>query len=114
MVAPTIPVFVDSFEGSFKDMIDISVDVIHLVLVAPVVFPATIVEEFMALGNRVDIVEAKNASLRATIRTMKAVETVTRNHERVDRIEIEHQLALVQGSHRQDREDFKKLKEFVT
>ncbi|GJT50967.1 hypothetical protein Tco_0977124 [Tanacetum coccineum] len=101
MVAPTIPVSIDSFEGSFKDTIDISVDVIYLVPVAPVVFPTT-TEELTALRNRVDIIEAENASLRATIRTMKAVETVTRNHERLDRIEIERQLALVQESHRHD------------
>ncbi|GJZ59971.1 hypothetical protein Tco_0615787, partial [Tanacetum coccineum] len=64
--------------------------------------------------NRVDIVEAENASLRATIRTVEAVETVTHNHERLARIEIESQLASVQESYRQDRENFKKLKEFVT
>ncbi|GKF55678.1 hypothetical protein Tco_0166018, partial [Tanacetum coccineum] len=32
----------------------------------------------------------------ATIRTMEAIETVTRNHERLARIEIERQLASVQ------------------
>nr|GEX46853.1 hypothetical protein [Tanacetum cinerariifolium] len=94
MVAPTIPVAADSSEGNFRDTIDI--------------------EELTALRNRVDIIEADNASLRATIRTMEAVETVTRNHERLAHIEIECQLASVQESHRQDREDFKKLKEFVT
>nr|GFB66664.1 hypothetical protein [Tanacetum cinerariifolium] len=46
-------------------------------------------EELTALRDRVDIVEADNASLRAMIRTMKAVETVIRNHERLARIEIE-------------------------
>ncbi|GJZ22032.1 retrovirus-related pol polyprotein from transposon TNT 1-94 [Tanacetum coccineum] len=50
----------------------------------------------------------------ATIRTMEAIETVTRNHERLARIEIERQLASIQESHRQDREGFKKLKELVT
>ncbi|GJW20486.1 hypothetical protein Tco_0031108 [Tanacetum coccineum] len=71
-------------------------------------------EELMALRFRVDVAEAENASLRDTIRTMEAIETVTRNHERLSRIEIERQLASVQESHRQDREDFKKLKELVT
>nr|GEX11667.1 hypothetical protein [Tanacetum cinerariifolium] len=52
-------------------------------------------EELTALRNRVDIVEAENASLRATIRTMKAIETVTLNHERFARIQIERQLASV-------------------
>ncbi|GKD44269.1 hypothetical protein Tco_1268914, partial [Tanacetum coccineum] len=128
----------DSSKGNFKDTIEISVDVIHPVPVSSVVFPAATVvmtlaqheeaiwgiqehllgvpiqEELTTLRNRVDIVEAENASLCATIRTMEAIETVTRNHERLARIEIERQLALVQESHRQDREDFKKLKEFVT
>nr|GEZ05302.1 hypothetical protein [Tanacetum cinerariifolium] len=68
----------------------------------------------MALRFRVDVAEAENASLHATIRTMEAIETVTHNHERLARIEIERQLSLVQVSYRQDREDFKKLKELVT
>ncbi|GJX06792.1 hypothetical protein Tco_0194724 [Tanacetum coccineum] len=113
MAAPTIPVSADSFEGNFEDTIDIGVDVIHPVPVASVVFPAATVvmtlaqhgeairgiqehllgvpiqEELTALRNRVDIVEAKNSSLRATIRTMEAVETITRNYERLARIEIE-------------------------
>ncbi|GJV10765.1 hypothetical protein Tco_1352306 [Tanacetum coccineum] len=71
-------------------------------------------EELRALRDRVDVTEADNASLRATIRTMEAVETVLRNHKRQARIEIERQLASVKESHRQDREDFKKLKKFVT
>ncbi|GKA69597.1 hypothetical protein Tco_0775661, partial [Tanacetum coccineum] len=70
-------------------------------------------EELTALRVRVDTVEAENASLHVTIRTMEAVKTITRNNERLARIEIERQLASIQESHRQDREDFKKLKEFV-
>ncbi|GJY10590.1 hypothetical protein Tco_0378775 [Tanacetum coccineum] len=62
----------------------------------------------------VDIVEVENASLSATIRTMEAIKMVTCNHERLARIEIERQLASVLESHRQDRDDFRKLKEFVT
>ncbi|GKC05252.1 hypothetical protein Tco_0996862 [Tanacetum coccineum] len=65
-------------------------------------------------GLWVDVTESDNASLRATIRTMEVVETVTRNHETLTRIQIERMLASVQESHRQDREDFKKLKELVT
>ncbi|GJX30286.1 hypothetical protein Tco_0238365 [Tanacetum coccineum] len=114
MVAPTIPVAVDSSEGNFEDTIDIDVDVIHPVPVASVVFPTVTVEELTALRNRVDIVEVVNASLHAMIRTMEAVETITRNHERLARIEIERQLASVQESHHQDREDFRKLKDFMT
>ncbi|GJX34577.1 hypothetical protein Tco_0246134 [Tanacetum coccineum] len=76
-----------------------------------------IVEELRALRDRVDVAEAESASLRATIRTIGAVEMVLRNRmrdERQTRIEIELQLASVQESHRQDREDFKKLKYLMT
>ncbi|GJT88347.1 hypothetical protein Tco_1070064 [Tanacetum coccineum] len=136
MAAPTILVSADSFEGSFRDTIDIDVDVIHPVPVAPVVFPAATVvmtlaqhgeairgiqehllevpiqEELRALRDRVDVAEAESASLRATIRTMGAVETVLHNRMRDERqthIEIERQLASVQEFHRQDREDFNKI-----
>ncbi|GJR74517.1 hypothetical protein Tco_0086882 [Tanacetum coccineum] len=114
MVSPTIPVAADSFDGNFEDTIDIGVDVIHPLPVASVAFPAATVKELPTLRDRVDIVEAENASLHATIRTMEAVEIITLTHERPTRIEIERQLASVQKSHRQDREDFKKLKELVT
>ncbi|GKB02446.1 hypothetical protein Tco_0830535 [Tanacetum coccineum] len=110
MVVPTILVFVDFVQGSFGDTIDIGVDVIQPIPVASVVFPvATVVrtlaqhveairgiqehflgvliqEELIALIFRVDVVEAENASLRAMIMTMEAIETVTRNHERLARI----------------------------
>ncbi|GJS71160.1 hypothetical protein Tco_0761719 [Tanacetum coccineum] len=84
MAAPTIPVSADSFEGSFGDMIDIGYSVEHLLEVP-------IREELKALRDRVDVAEAKSASLRATIRTMRAVETVPSNcmrDERQTRIEI--------------------------
>ncbi|GJU15850.1 hypothetical protein Tco_1143816 [Tanacetum coccineum] len=57
------------------------------------------------------------ATLCAKIRTMGAVETVLCNRMRdgrQTRIKIERQLASVQESHCQDREDFKKLKDFMT
>ncbi|GKF11613.1 hypothetical protein Tco_0049539, partial [Tanacetum coccineum] len=136
---PTIPISADSFEGSFRDTIDIGVDVIHSVPLASVVFPAaTIVmtlaqhgeairgiqehllevpiqEELRALRDRVDVAEVDSASLRATIRTMGAVETSLRHSmrdERQTRIKIERQLASLQESHRQDREELKKTKGF--
>ncbi|GKE99771.1 hypothetical protein Tco_0023122, partial [Tanacetum coccineum] len=81
-------------------------------------------EELRALRDRVDVVEAERATLHATIRTTGAIETSLRNcirDKRQTRIEIERQLALVQEeltqsriSHRQDREDFKKLEDFMT
>ncbi|GJW00621.1 putative reverse transcriptase domain-containing protein [Tanacetum coccineum] len=90
MAAPTIPVSVNSAQWSCRDMIDIGVDSIHPEPVAAVAFPAAADQDY------------------------KAIEKVTRNHERRARTEIERQLALLQESHRQNREDFRKLKEFVT
>ncbi|GJX67144.1 hypothetical protein Tco_0302871 [Tanacetum coccineum] len=46
--------------------------------------------------------------------TTEAIEKITRNRERHARIKIKQQLAAVQESYRQDREDFRKLKELVT
>ncbi|GKF06692.1 hypothetical protein Tco_0037360, partial [Tanacetum coccineum] len=90
MDALTIPVPVDSSEGNFRDTIDIGVDVIQPVTIASVTFHAAIVvmilaqhgeairgiqehllrvpiqEELTALRFRVDVAEAKNASLHAT------------------------------------------------
>ncbi|GJW95313.1 hypothetical protein Tco_0174985 [Tanacetum coccineum] len=115
MAAPTIPVSADSFEGNSRDTIDIGVDVIQPVLVALVVFPAATV--MMTLAQHEEAIRGIQEHLLGVPiqeETTKAVETVTRNHERFARIEIERQLALVQESHCQDQEDFKKLKEFVT
>ncbi|GKC37366.1 hypothetical protein Tco_1049750, partial [Tanacetum coccineum] len=135
MAAPTIPV---SAKENLGDPIEIRMDIVHPAPVTTVAFPTTTIvrklaqhreairgiqehllgvpiqEELTALRFRVDIAEAENASLCAMIRTMEAIETVTRNHESQALIEIERQLASVQESHRQDREDFKKLKELGT
>ncbi|GJV34581.1 ribonuclease H-like domain-containing protein [Tanacetum coccineum] len=135
MVASTIPV---SAEENLGDPIDIRVDIIHLEPVAAVAFPATAIvrtqaqhgeairgiqehllgvpiqEELTALRFRADIAEAENASLRARIKTMEAIKKITRNRKRHARVRIEQQLAAVQESQRQDREDFRKLKELVT
>ncbi|GKC40449.1 putative reverse transcriptase domain-containing protein, partial [Tanacetum coccineum] len=108
MDAPTIPV---SAEENLGDPIDIRMDIIHPEPVAVVVFPA---EELTALRFRVDITEAENALLRAKIKTMEAIEKITHNRERHARIKIEQQLAVVQESQCQDREEFRKLKELVT
>nr|GEW82042.1 hypothetical protein [Tanacetum cinerariifolium] len=110
MTAPTIHVYA---EENIRDPNEIRVDVVHHVLVAVVAFLAATImrtlaqhgeairgmqdhllrvpihEKLMALRFRVDTVAAENASLRATIRTTKAIKTVTRNHERQAPIEIE-------------------------
>ncbi|GKC85083.1 hypothetical protein Tco_1140800 [Tanacetum coccineum] len=52
-------------------------------------------EELTALRFRVDVGEAENASLRAKNMTIEAIKMVTRKHERLARIKIERQLALV-------------------
>ncbi|GJZ72278.1 hypothetical protein Tco_0636129, partial [Tanacetum coccineum] len=117
--APTIPVSADSSEGNFKDAIDIGLDVVHLVPVATDAFPVvTIVmilashgeairgihehlqgvpieEEMTSLRFMMGMAKAENASLRGKIKTMKAIETVTRSQERRACMEIERQLASV-------------------
>ncbi|GJU50901.1 hypothetical protein Tco_1220456 [Tanacetum coccineum] len=94
MAAPIIPVFA---EENLRDPIEIRVDVVHPAPVAVVAFPVTtgvrtlaqhreairgiqehllglpIQEELAALRFRVDIAEAENVSLRATIRNMEAI-----------------------------------------
>ncbi|GKA00835.1 hypothetical protein Tco_0673500 [Tanacetum coccineum] len=110
IAAPTIPV---SAEENLGDPIEIMVDVVHPAPVDAVVFPvATVVrtlaqhgdairgiqehllgvpiqEELTALRFMVDVAKVENASLRATISTMEAIERVTRNHKRLAHIEIE-------------------------
>ncbi|GKF47801.1 hypothetical protein Tco_0137603, partial [Tanacetum coccineum] len=97
MAAPTIPV---SAKENLGDPIDSRMYIIHPEPVAVVTFPAAAV--------------AENASLRARIKTTEAIEKITRNRERQARIKIEQQLAAVQESQRQDRDDFRKRKELMT
>ncbi|GJW57161.1 hypothetical protein Tco_0103892 [Tanacetum coccineum] len=95
MDVPAVSVFVDSSEESFRDTIEIGVDVTHPVPITSAVFPAaTMVIRLAQHGRR-------------------------NRDERQTRIEIEHQLALVQKeltqsriSHAQERENFKKLRMF--
>ncbi|GKA33092.1 hypothetical protein Tco_0719459 [Tanacetum coccineum] len=89
MIAPTIPV---STEENLGDLIEIRVDIVHPAPVAVHLIGVPIQEELTALRFRVYIAEEENASLRATIRTMEVIETVTRNHERHARIEIEREI----------------------
>nr|GEU44208.1 hypothetical protein [Tanacetum cinerariifolium] len=113
MDAPTIPVSADSSKGNFRDAIDIGVNVVHPVPIVAVAFPAvTIVttlahhgkaiqgihehlqgvpikKDMTTLRFRMGMAEAENASLRGKIRTIEAIETVTRRQERMARIKIE-------------------------
>nr|GEZ93310.1 hypothetical protein [Tanacetum cinerariifolium] len=141
MAAPTISISVDSFEEIFEDTIDIAVDVTHPVPVALAIFSTAMVvmslaqygkaiwgihenllqipiqEELRALRDKVKIAEPERATLRATIRKIWAVKMSLRKRirdERQTRMEIKRQLASVQESYRQDREDFKKIKDFMT
>ncbi|GJW86365.1 putative reverse transcriptase domain-containing protein [Tanacetum coccineum] len=110
MAAPTILV---STEENLGDPIDIRVDIIHPEPVAAIAFPAAAIvrtqaqhgeairgilehlqgvpieEEISTLRFRMGMAEAENASLRGRIKTMEAIETVTRSQEKRARIEIE-------------------------
>ncbi|GJT91455.1 hypothetical protein Tco_1080300, partial [Tanacetum coccineum] len=92
MDAPTIPI---SAEENHGDPIDIRVDIIHPELIAAIAFPAAAFEKLTALRFRVDITEAENASLRARIKTTEAIEKITRNRERKERIKLLRVRALV-------------------
>ncbi|GJS51432.1 hypothetical protein Tco_0624794 [Tanacetum coccineum] len=83
MAAPTIPV---SAEENIRDLIDIRVDIIHLEPVVAVAFP-------VAAVVRMGMTEAENASLHGKIKTMEAIEMVTRSQERMTRMEMEQELA---------------------
>nr|GEU99744.1 hypothetical protein [Tanacetum cinerariifolium] len=102
IAAPTIPV---SAEENLREPIDIKIDIIH---------PEPITVELVALRFRVDIAEAANVSLRARIKTTEAIEKITCRRKRQAHVEIKQQLAAVQESQRQDRENFRKLNELVT
>ncbi|GJR85131.1 putative reverse transcriptase domain-containing protein [Tanacetum coccineum] len=88
MATPSIPV---PAEENLGDPIDVRMDIIHPEPVVVVAFPASTVEELMALRFRIDIVEAENASLRARNKTTEAIEKITRNRERQAREKMERQ-----------------------
>ncbi|GJV84109.1 hypothetical protein Tco_1524007 [Tanacetum coccineum] len=119
MDAHTIPV---SAEENLGDPIDIRVDIIHPEPVAAVAFPAAAVvriqaqhgeairgilehlqgvrieEEMSTLRFRMGMAEAENVSLRGKIKTMEAIEMVTRSQEKRACMEMERQLTSVQES----------------
>nr|GEX36826.1 hypothetical protein [Tanacetum cinerariifolium] len=109
MDAPTLPVFA---EKNLGDPIEIRVDIVHH---APAnIFHVATVEEMDALRFRMGMAEEENASLRGRIKTIEAIDTITRRQEKRARMELERQLASVQESQRQDQENFRKFQEFVT
>ncbi|GKC20001.1 hypothetical protein Tco_1022151 [Tanacetum coccineum] len=125
MDAPTSPTHAGPSGEGHDDTVDIRVDRIHPAPVAVVVFPAATVvatlarlgeairgihehlqgvpinEEMMALRFRVEIAEAENASLHGKIRTLEAMDTITRGQEKMARRRMEQQLALVTGTLRE-------------
>nr|GFC48913.1 hypothetical protein [Tanacetum cinerariifolium] len=114
MDAPTLPI---SAEKNPRDPIDIRVDIVHPTPVD--VFPvATVVrtlaqhgeairgihghlegvpinEEMNALRFRMGMVEEENASLRDSIKTMEAIDIITRRQEKMARMELKRQLTSV-------------------
>ncbi|GJT37279.1 hypothetical protein Tco_0937144 [Tanacetum coccineum] len=96
MDAPTIPVSADSSKGNFKDDIDIGLDVCPTSSVAADGCPSG---ELSTLRFRMGIAEAENASLRSKIRTMEAIETVTRSQERRTRRKDHAMLRVVTLKH---------------
>nr|GFC40030.1 hypothetical protein [Tanacetum cinerariifolium] len=108
MDAPTLPVSAEKNPG---DPIDIRVDIVHPTPAD--VFPTATVE-MNALRFRMGMVEEENASLCGSIKTMEAIDTITRRQEKRARMELKRQLTAVQESQRQDQENFRKLQEFVT
>nr|GFD37721.1 hypothetical protein [Tanacetum cinerariifolium] len=71
-------------------------------------------EEINSLRFRMGMVEEENASLRGSIKTTEAIDTITRRQEKRARTKLKRQLTSVQESQRQDQENFRKLQEFVT
>nr|GEY18935.1 hypothetical protein [Tanacetum cinerariifolium] len=108
MDAPTLPV---SAEKNLGDPIEIRVDIVHPAP-ADVFLAATMVRTLAQ--HRMGMAEEENSSLRDRIKTMEAIDTITRRQEKRARMELERQLASVQESQRQYQENFRKLQEFMT
>nr|GEZ19197.1 hypothetical protein [Tanacetum cinerariifolium] len=98
MDAHSILISADSSEGNFRDAIDIGVDVVHPVPLGCSCFSCW---DYCYDTSPMGMAEAENASLRGKIRTMEAIETVTRSQERRARMKMERQLASVQELQRQ-------------
>nr|GEW45552.1 hypothetical protein [Tanacetum cinerariifolium] len=124
MAMPAASISVDSPEESYVDMIEIAQHGEAILGIQEHLLKMPTQEELRGLRDKADVAEVERVTLCDTIRTMGAVETSLRNRIRDERhthIEIERQFALVQEeltqsrmSHRQDREDSKKLEDFMT
>nr|GFD27775.1 hypothetical protein [Tanacetum cinerariifolium] len=92
MDAPTLPVSAEKNPG---DPIDIrhgeAIRGIHGHLEG-----VPINEEMNALRFRMGMVEEENASLRGSIKSMEAIDTITRRQEKKARMELKRQLTSVQ------------------
>ncbi|GJX10482.1 hypothetical protein Tco_0200341 [Tanacetum coccineum] len=82
MDAHTLPI---SAERNLRDPIEIRVDIVHPTPVD--VFPATTV--MSSLRFRMGIAEEENASLRGKIKTIEAIDIITRKQEKRARMELE-------------------------
>ncbi|GJY61288.1 hypothetical protein Tco_0461945, partial [Tanacetum coccineum] len=134
MDAPIFPTSVASFEESHDDTVNIGVDRYHPVPVAEVAFPAATVittldrhggairgiykhlqrvpvdEDVIALRFKVEIVESENTSLLGRIKTLEAINTLTRNQEKRTRRRMEQQLASVEETLRGMRIEMESLR----
>ncbi|GJU25253.1 hypothetical protein Tco_1163874 [Tanacetum coccineum] len=102
MHAPTIPVSVDSSKGNFGDA-PADADAFPAVTIVAILASlgeairgiheylqgVPVEEDMSTLRFRMSMIEAENASLRGNIRTMEAIETVTRSQERRTHREVE-------------------------
>ncbi|GJZ53500.1 hypothetical protein Tco_0608385 [Tanacetum coccineum] len=112
MDAPIFPTSVASSEESHDDTVGIGVDRVHPVPVVEVAFPAATViatldryggvirgsmrlqrvpvdEDVIALRFKVEIVESENTSLLGRIKTLEAINTLTRDQEKRTRRRME-------------------------
>ncbi|GKE77934.1 hypothetical protein Tco_1544054, partial [Tanacetum coccineum] len=111
MAAPTIPI---SVEENLGDPIDIRVDIIHPEPVTAVAFHVAAVMRTLAQHGEA-IRGMQGHLLGVPIQEeLTALRFRVDIAERLARIRIEQQLAAIQESYRQDREDFRKLKKLMT
>ncbi|GJR95154.1 hypothetical protein Tco_0267328 [Tanacetum coccineum] len=94
MDAPTIPVSIDSSEGNFRD-VPAAADAFPAVTIVAILASlgevirgiheylqgVPVEEDMSTLRFRMSMIEEENASLRGKIRTMEAIEMVTRKEE---------------------------------